>query len=185
MSAPLEREIKLAFASPDAARAAVRNLGAAPLRARRLQSDTLFDTAQRTLSPRGAVLRVRRDADRYYVTFKNPSDHPTLKVREEWETGIGDAGVMTTILGQLGFEPWFRYEKFREEFSHNDVILAVDETPVGTYVEIEGSDAGIVATAAALGRGPADYVLESYRGLFVRFCAERNLPITHMLFPAE
>src|SRR6187402_3528650 len=166
MSAPLEREIKLAFASPGAARAAVLGLGATPLRPRRLQSDTLFDTPERKLSPRGAVLRVRRDADRQYLTFKNPTDHPTLKVREEWETGIADAGVMTTILRHLGYEPWFQYEKFREEFSYNDVIIAIDETLVGTYLEIEGSDAGIVATAAALGRGPDDYVLESYRGLF-------------------
>lgn len=183
MSVPLEREIKLSYPSADAARTAVAVLGVTPLRPRRLQSDTLFDTPQKTLSPRGAVLRLRRDDDRQFVTFKNPSDHPTLKVREEWETAVGDTTVVAAILRQLGFEPWFQYEKFREEFSYRDVVIAIDETPVGTYVEIEGTDEGIVATAAALGRTSADYVLDSYRALFVRDCAARNLPVTHMLFP--
>lgn len=182
MSVPLEREVKLAFASPEAARAAVVALGATPLRPRRLQSDTLFDTIEPTLAPRGSVLRLRRDGDRHYITFKNPSEHPTLKVREEWETGIADGGIVGTILRHLGFAPAFQYEKFREEFSFSDVVIAIDETPVGTWIEIEGTDTGIIATATALGRGPADYVLDSYRGLYVRDCAARNAPVTDMLF---
>ena len=64
--------------------------------------------------------------------------------------------------------PWFRYEKYREEFSHEDVTVAIDETPVGVFVEIEGSEEGIAAMAEALGRGPADYLLDSYRGLFLK-----------------
>ena len=43
------------------------------------------------------------------------------------------------------------------------------------FVEIEGGDRGIAAAAQALGRSPADYVLESYRGLFVRHCEERGV----------
>jgi hypothetical protein len=47
------------------------------------------------------------------------------------------------------------------------VIVAIDETPVGTYVEIEGSERGIAAMAEAVGRGPSDYILDSYRALFL------------------
>jgi hypothetical protein len=36
--------------------------------------------------------------------------------------------------------------------------------------------------AGALLRKPADYVLDSYRGLFVKHCQQRGLPITDMLF---
>jgi len=182
MTAGFEREIKLAYPSRDAAYAAVASLGAAPFRPRRLQSDTLFDDAQGALSARRAVLRVRRDGAQCAVTFKNPAEHPTMKLREEFETGIVDPDVMAAILEQLGLTPWFRYEKYREEFALSDVVVAIDETPVGTFVELEGSELGIATAAAALGKGPADYVIDSYRTLFLRYCAERGLAATHMLF---
>jgi adenylate cyclase class 2 len=67
----------------------------------------------------------------------------------------------------------------------DDCIVTVDETPVGVFVEIEGGERGIAHVAEALGRGPADYLLESYRGLFVEYCAQRGMPATDMLFDAE
>src|SRR6185369_13697574 len=117
MSTPLEREVKLRFESPQAARTAVAASGATPLRPRRLQSDILFDTDQRVLSARSQVLRVRIEEGHSYVTFKSPADHPTLKLREEWETSVGDGTCLVTILERAGFRIWFRYQKYREEFS--------------------------------------------------------------------
>jgi adenylate cyclase, class 2 len=182
MTTPLEREIKLRFDSPAAARAAVAAAGATPLRPRRLQSDVLFDTDQRVLSARGQVLRVRIEAGHNYVTFKSPAEHPTLKLREEIETGVEDGQRLVTILLRSGFRIWFRYEKYREEFALDDVIVAIDETPVGTFVEIEGSDRGIHTAVDALGRGPADFIIDSYRTLFVRHCNERGVPVGDMVF---
>jgi len=63
---------------------------------------------------------------------------------------------------------WFRYEKYREEYEHEGVVIAVDETPVGSFVEIEGTSDGITAMAAAMGKGPADYILDSYYRLFMK-----------------
>src|SRR5439155_3233601 len=128
--------------------------GAMPLKPRRLQSDVLFDTEQRILSARSEVLRVRIEDGGSFVTFKSPADHPTLKLREEIETGVADGERLAMILERSGFRRWFRYEKYREEFTLDDVVVAVDETPVGTFVEIEGSDRGIVSAVQALGRGP-------------------------------
>ena len=182
MTTPLEREIKLRFESPEAARAAVAAAGATPLRPRRLQSDVLFDTEQRALSARGQVLRVRIEDGHSYVTFKSPAEHPTLKLREEIETGVEDGQRLVTILLRTGFRIWFRYEKYREEFALDEVIVAIDETPVGTFIEIEGSDRGIVAAVDALGRGPADFIIDSYRTLFVRHCNERGVPVGDMVF---
>src|SRR5262245_226697 len=132
MAVPLEREIKLRFESPSAARAAVQASGAQPLRPRRLQSDALFDTAQRALGARSQILRVRIEEGRSFVTFKNPTTHPTLKVREELETAVADGECLASILHLAGFTIWFRYEKYREEFALGDAVIAVDETPVGT-----------------------------------------------------
>ena len=64
------------------------------------------------------------------------------------------------------------------------MIVAVDETPVGTFVEIEGGDRGIPEMADALGRTPRDYLLDSYRGLFVRHCEQRGVPITTISAPS-
>ena len=185
MAATLEREIKLRFDTPENARAAVLAAGASPVRSRRLQEDCLLDTADEILRRRRCVLRVRMESGRSLLTFKGPVQPSDMKLREELETVVGDGVLLLSILETLGFHVWFRYQKYREEFAIDDVIIAVDETPVGAFVEIEGGDRGIAEMAVALGRGPSDYVLDSYRGLFIEHRRERGLPITDMLFDAE
>src|SRR5438034_182153 len=185
MAATLEREIKLTFESAEAARAAVLTIGATPLHGRRLQEDCLLDTTNDDLRDRRSSLRVRQDGSRSLLTFKGPVQPAAVKVREELETVVGDGTLLMRLLGELGFHVWFRYQKYREEFALDDCIIAIDETPVGVFVEIEGGDRGIAAAAHALGRGPADYVLESYRGLFVRRCEELGVTPTDMLFEAD
>ena len=185
MSAILEREVKLRFESAEAARAAVIATGATPVHGRRLQEDCLLDTAVEDLHQRRSALRVRMDGGRSVLTFKGPVQPALVKVREELETIVSDGHLLLRILEELGFHVWFRYQKYREEFAMDDCIVTVDETPVGVFVEIEGGERGIAHVAEALGRGPADYLLESYRGLFVEYCAQRGMPATDMLFDAE
>ena len=185
MAATLEREIKLTFRNPEAARAAVLAAGGTPVRGRRLQDDCLLDTPDELLRRRRSVLRVRIESGRSFLTFKGPVQPSIMKLREELETVVGDGTLLLRVLEELGFHVWFRYQKYREEFALDDVIIAVDETPVGTYVEIEGGERGIATTTEALGRRPSDYLLDSYRGLFIRYCQERGLPITNMLFDED
>jgi adenylate cyclase class 2 len=182
MSATLERELKLKFENPVQAREAVLAVGAVPVRSRRLQEDCLVDTLEGSLRDRGSLLRVRIESGRALLTFKGPVQPSSMKVREELETIAGDGQVLLRMLEELGFHVWFRYEKYREEFALADVIVAIDETPVGTYVEIEGSSQGITVAAEALGRGPSDYLLDSYRGLFLQHCEQRGVRPTDMLF---
>ena len=81
---------------------------------------------------------------------------------------------------ELGLHVWFRYEKYREEFAHEDVIVAIDETPVGVFVEIEGSEQGIATMAERWGGSQSDYIQDSYRGLFLRLREElRTLRARH------
>jgi adenylate cyclase class 2 len=185
MAATLEREIKLRFETADAARAAVIAAGATPMRGRRLQEDCLLDTPDDSLRRRRCVLRVRMESGKSLLTFKGPVQPSDVKLREELETVIGDGVLLMHVLEELGFRVWFRYQKYREEFAVDDVIVAVDETPVGTFVEIEGGDRGIAEMAIALGRGPSDYLLDSYRGLFVEHCRRVGLPTSDMLFDSE
>ncbi len=182
MTAMLEREIKLRFATADTARAAVIAAGATPLRCRRLQEDALLDSDDESLRRHGSVLRVRVESGKSTITFKGPIQPSLLRVREELETILGDGATLLDIFTRLGFHIWFRYEKYREEFVLDDVIVAIDETPVGVFVEIEGGDEGIHGMAHALGRGPGDYMLDSYRRIYVHECAARGIRPTDMLF---
>ncbi len=165
-AATLEREIKLRFDSPDAARQAIASTGARPHAPRRLQDDSLFDTDEGALRQQRSLLRLRLDGDRSVLTFKGPVQPGPMKLREEIETAVGDGQLLRRVLERLGFRAWFRYQKYREEYAARGVVIAVDETPVGTFVELEGEESAIGDTAAALGRGPADYILDSYYGLF-------------------
>ena len=105
-----------------------------------------------------------------------------MKMRDELETIVGDGALLLRIFEELGFHVWFRYEKYREEFCHEEVIVAIDETPVGVFVEIEGSEQGIASMARLLGRRPEDYVLDSYRGLFLKYREEYRLAGSDMVF---
>lgn len=185
MAAILEREIKLRFDSPDAARDAVIAAGATPIRSRRLQEDCLLDTEDETLHRRRCVLRVRMECGKSLLTYKGPVQPSPMKLREELETVVGDGPLLLRMLEELGYRPWFRYQKYREEYALDEVIVAIDETPVGTFVEIEGGARGITDMAAALGRGPDDYVLDSYRNVFVQHCLRVGEPVRDMLFETD
>ena len=185
MTLMLEREVKLRFDSPDDARRAILAAGATPLRSRRLQEDALLDTEDELLRRRRCVLRVRIESGKSLLTFKGPVQPSTMKVRDEYETIVADGSVLLRVLQELGLHVWFRYEKYREEYAAEEVTIALDETPLGTYVEIEGGEHGILAMTEALGRSPADFILDSYRGLFIAYREQNGLTANDMLFDAE
>jgi len=108
-----------------------------------------------------------------------------MKVREEHETVVTDAETLLTILRQVGLHVWFRYEKYREEFCAEDVVIAIDETPVGTFVELEGGERAIHRTAEAMGRHPSDYITDSYRVLFLQHRDALGLAGSDMVFAAR
>lgn len=142
-------------------------LGGAARRGRRLQRDVIVDTPDRTLLGRGCALRVRDDDGRAYLTFKGAVEPGPFKMRRELETAAGSAEQLLAILGALGYDPVFRYEKYREEHALPGALVAIDETPIGTFLEIEGEADAIHECARRLGFSAADYITASYRSLFL------------------
>ncbi len=163
----LEREAKLRFADAAAARRAVEGLGARLRRPRHFEDNLLLDDASGTLARGGAALRLRRAEQRAVLTYKGArrEDPSGLKVRPELEVEVSDADGAQALLEALGFRPSFRYQKFREVWDWKDAELDVDETPLGTFLEIEGPTETIQEALRLLGRGPDDCVRESYPAL--------------------
>ncbi len=185
MTLMLEREVKLRFDSPEEAREAILAAGASPLRCRRLQEDSLLDTEDEMLRRRRCVLRIRTESGKSLMTYKGPVQPSHMKLRPEHETIISDGEVMLRVFEELGLHVWWRYEKYREEYSAEDVTIALDETPIGTFVEVEGGEHGILTMTEALGRSPADFVLDSYRGLFIKHRNEFGFAGNDMVFDPE
>lgn len=156
------------MAGPSEARALVGGIGATPSRPRHFEDNVLFDDAASSLQASGRALRLRRTDAAAIVTYKGPRVVGAgVKSRPEIEVAVGDADAAQQVLEALGYRKVFRYQKYREAFRWRDAEIVVDETPIGTFLEVEGPIGTIHAAAAALGRGPADYVDESYAGLFV------------------
>ena len=127
---------------------------------------------------------MRADGDRAYLTFKGPVSPGAVKAREEIETEAASASALLAICDALGFRPAFRYEKYREEFTCPGVVIAVDDTPIGVFVEVEGDEAAIHTLAARLGFSPADFVTASYRALFMA-SASAAAGAADMIFPGS
>ena len=167
MAGQVETEIKLRVPGPGPAREAVARVGATLVRARHFEDNFLLDDEGGSLVGSGRTLRIRRTEGATVLTFKGPRrDREGVKSRQEIEVAAADADALQAILRAVGFRPVFRYQKYRETYRLGDVEIVVDETPVGTFLEIEGPLPAIHAAAAALGYGPADYINDSYAGLF-------------------
>jgi len=162
-----ESEIKLRMPSPEAAREALARLGARLARARHFEDNVLWDDPQASLGAAGKVVRLRRAEGTAVLTYKGPRRIVEgIKSREERETTLSDPEALERVLSSLGLQPRFRYQKYRETYAWDEVEIVVDETPVGTFLEIEGDLAAIHKAAQALGRTPADYLTDSYPALF-------------------
>jgi adenylate cyclase class 2 len=168
VSPPVESEIKLRTDGPEAARAAVAALGATLERARHLEDNVLYEDAASSLYAAGQALRLRRAEGRAIVTYKGPRQERSdgVKSRAETEIEVSDGDAFHSILTALGYHKAFRYQKYRETYRWREVEIVIDETPIGTYLEIEGPVDVIHEAARALGRGPADYIGDSYAALF-------------------
>ena len=177
-----ENEIKLAFPSTVLALEALTNAGARESVARRFEDNVVFDRDDRTLMRTGRVLRVRRDGERVVLTLKTPVEgtHPH-KLRNEYETEVADQAVVTRILTELGFAPAYRYQKYRTSFALDAVDAELDETPIGTFVELEGAPEAVDRAAAALGASSGDYIVATYRELHERDAARRGVPAGDLL----
>ena len=174
--------------------------------------NVLFDTPSQALKKRGELLRIRTETPeransgktktdkgkRVLVTFKRPvrsgsngaaAGGRRHKVREELELEVSDAAILSRVFEGLGMRAWFRYEKVRTTFRlgksqgwASGLLIELDETPIGMFVELEGPARAIDRAATGLGFKKTDYLVTNYFSLYRADCERRGEKVRDMIF---
>lgn len=150
------------------------------------EANTVFDTPGLLLREARQLLRLRECGGVATLTWKGPPAPGPHKDREEIETTVGDAGALRRVWERLGFETVFRYEKYRTTFrsAEPEGEAVLDETPIGCFLELEGSPEWIDINAQALGFTADEYITESYAALYFSYCERTGRAAEHMVFGA-
>jgi adenylate cyclase, class 2 len=118
--------------------------------------------------------------------YPSPGSH---KIRDEIEAQVSDSANLIKIFEGLGMRGWFRYEKYRTTYQlpaakswARGLLIELDETPIGTFVELEGPAHAIDRAATELGYSKRDYVLTNYLSLYVEDCRRKGQQPQNMLF---
>lgn len=184
MSSNQEIEIKFRVADLRALTRRLRNSRFRRITPRTHEMNTLYDLAGLPLRKRGDLLRLREYGKEWVLTHKAKGKVGRHKTRVETETKVSDGRKMDAILRALGFQPTFRYEKFRAEWADGKGHVVVDETPIGNFGEIEGPSRWIDQTAKVLGIDRSDYITDTYAGLFFAWKHRTQSPAEEMTFRA-
>jgi len=179
-----EVEIKFRIVDLKALRRALKHAGFRLVTPSTHEMNSLYDLPGQKLRKRGELFRLRRYGSIWTLTHKSKDLAGRHKVRAEFETEVADGAQMDTILRTLGYAATFRYEKYRAEWSDGTGHVVVDETPIGNFGEIEGPARWIDRTAKLLGIRRADYVMDSYAGLFFAWKKKQRSPAMEMTFRA-
>jgi len=165
-----EIEVKFLISDLPALLKKIESLGAVTMRSRMLEVNLRFDTPDRKLSQQAQVLRLRQD-DQAILTFKSSDEIVEgIIFRKELEVIVSDFQTTRAILEALGFQVFMTYEKYRQNYQLNDLVVSVDEMPYGNFIELEGNSPGhIRATAALLGLDWEKRINLSYTALLALY----------------
>ncbi|MDI9644180.1 MAG: class IV adenylate cyclase [Candidatus Verstraetearchaeota archaeon] len=135
------------------------------------------------LRSRDEALRVRIEGDRCTVAYKGMRVGVGLKVREELEFSVSDAGSALELFSRLGFSVGVKVSKMRREYRLLGAAVTVDRVDgLGDFVEIEapeevreeGRPGLIEMVAEMLGISRESFMTESYVELLESRNSERK-----------
>jgi adenylate cyclase, class 2 len=181
----LETEIKIRIADVKDTKRQLRKLGWRVSVRREIERNFVYDRPDDFLYSSERMLRVRQVGKRGWLTVKGPPQRGVAhKVRREYEIETADPTVLIKMVETLGFVLKWRYEKFRTTYRRAEEKgkVLLDETPIGNFIELEGSPAWIDPTAKKLGFDRSNYIKDSYRELFIKHQRTRRNPPKHMVF---
>jgi len=175
------------------------------------EENTLYDTSTRDFQRLQAILRIRRERParlpgkarrrrrrangagglityKEMVGGKRGSGSGKYKVREEIEYRVKNAGRIERLFARLGLRRGFRYEKYRTKYelaAFPGLDVDLDETPIGTFLELEGNRQAIDGAARALGYAEKDYITVSYLELYMAECERLGKKPGNMVFKTK
>jgi len=178
-----ETEVKLYVPDLTAVEQRLQAAGARLVAPRVLERNVRYDTADGRLAASGQVLRLRQDT-RVRLTYKDQGAalENSALTRFEAEVEVSDFETMQTILARLGYAPSMAYEKYRTTYKLDEVEVALDELPLGSFVEIEGEVDAIEQAVARLGLSAARRYPHSYAKLFDHARHNLELAFTDLTF---
>ncbi len=179
-----EIEVKIAVENLVHIKRLLARHGFCVARRRVFERNQLFDTPTHSLRGQGKLLRIRQAGTRSVLTFKGPGIAGKHKSREELEIELPRQNPMAAILENTGFKPDFVYEKYRTEYQQppSAGVITLDETPIGFFLELEGSPRWIDKTARTLGFAESQYITKSYGALYLEYCNRARVKPSNMLF---
>jgi adenylate cyclase class IV len=206
-----EIEVKLRVADvPDTLRK-LATLGAR-YESRVLERNTLYDTPDSDFRRRGVLLRIRAETagplagnqapsparhsttHRTILTSKAPAALRSARdsrYKEKLERELvvpGSPAHWDRKLRAIRLRPGFRYDKIRSTFRLSrfpGLAIELDETPAGTFLELEGLPLAIDRAARALGYSSRDYYCGSYWDVYVADCRRRGITPRNMVFDKQ
>ena len=178
---PTETELKIPVAGLAPVREMLSASGGQQQHSAAREENILLDTDDRRIASKSGVLRLRRHGSRRMLTLKGaPTYRGAIKERTEHELEISDLETMQVILEQLGYHVVARYEKDRESWKIGKVMVELDHTPMGDFVELEGPPGELEVTAHSIGLDPNQAVRGSYLSLWLDFrsrSGDDDLPV--------
>jgi len=161
----------------------LRGMGARLVQPRIFEQNLRFDLPDASLRNYHRVLRLRQDVNAV-LTYKGPGKVVDgIRAREEWEVTVSDFAVMRKIIESLGYDIQFIYEKYRTTYDIEQSHVMLDETPLGSFVEIEGADeVSIFSAANHLQLDSTTAIPDSYQLLFEQAKTSLGLTFRDMTF---
>ncbi len=177
----LEIEIKFRVQEFEHVRQKLLQAGAG-FSARYFEQNLVLDTPQRELKEKDLLLRLRKARSNVLCLKQRPrslgsaTDNPRFKIYSEQQSEFKDPDQLESILGHLGFQPVFRYEKVREKWSVSDCLVCLDLLPFGRYIELEGDQQQIMNCVQLLGLDLDKGLAKTYYELHQEYRQARGWP---------
>lgn len=171
-----EVELKAVVDDWDGRRRRIEQAGAVLTFAGRLE-DRRYDTADRALTRRDQVLRLRRYRDgagtRAELGWKGPTGYENgYKVRQELETAVSNDDALSALLAGLGYVVTRAIDREIVQYDLDGTVVRFERYPrMDDLVEVEGSPAGIERAIVALGIARSSFTAERLPQFALRYQA--------------